>query len=130
MTSTSRVSGEARAHTARAVLSPAPPGHPLKRYVELKKANPDLPIPNPRVLRCAAQALGPLRWRGTQGTRDPGGEQRFERERAAQGHTETYTGTGTQTSALLLILLQMKYTFAELQSVCIQVTGGDRPCPA
>ena len=44
MTSTSRVFGEARAHTARAVLSPARRDFIEKRYVELKKVNPDLPI--------------------------------------------------------------------------------------
>lgn len=44
-TSTSRVFGEARAHTGRAGRSLRPRRDFIeKRYVELKKANPDLPI--------------------------------------------------------------------------------------
>ena len=72
MTSTSRVFGEARAHTARAVLSPARRDFIEKRYVELKKVNPDLPI---LIRECSD--VQPKLWarygeRGTQGTRDPG----------------------------------------------------------
>lgn len=62
-----------------------------KRYVELKKANPDLPI---LIRECSD--VQPKLWarygeRGTQGTGDPGeGSKGFEEERAAQGHRNLY----------------------------------------
>lgn len=62
-----------------------------KRFVELKKANPDLPI---LIRECSD--VQPKLWarygeRETQGTRDPGeGNKGSKRERAAQGHRNLY----------------------------------------
>lgn len=60
-TSTSRVFGETRAHIARAALSPAPQGLHRETLCGAEEGEPRPAHLNPRVLRCAAQALGPLR---------------------------------------------------------------------
>lgn len=60
-TATSRVFEEARAHTARTVLSSALQGLHRETLCGAEEGEPRPAHPNPRVLRCAAQALGPLR---------------------------------------------------------------------
>lgn len=76
MTSTSRAFGKVRAHTVRAALSRARRDFIEKRYVELKKANPDLPI---LIRECSD--VQPKLWArycecGTLGVWDTGGETR------------------------------------------------------
>lgn len=123
-TSTSQVFGEARAHTARAGRSLRPRRDFIeKRYVELKKANPDLPI---LIRECSD--VQPKLWArygecGTLGIWDPRGETRIWEEKGPLKVKQKLVETGTHTSALLLTLLTIrKFTFVGLYRMpCVLV---------
>lgn len=53
--------GEARGHPVREVLSPAPQGLHRETLCGAEEGEPRPAHPHPRMLRCAAQALGTLR---------------------------------------------------------------------